>query len=159
MADDKLELGVSLEDGKMVDLTPKERLQGTYIIGTTGTGKSTLIRNMIFQDMHPSKREGLCLLDPHGDLIDEILGMIPTDRAEDVILFDPMDTECPIGLNLLHCDRKNATEVRWVVSTVVGILYRLYQYSWGPRLQYVLTSALETIMQFDGTISGALISC
>src|SRR5512139_4118619 len=130
-----IQLGLTVDDNAPVQLSLDERRQGTYIIGTTGTGKSTLLRNMIFQDMHPSKHEGLCLLDPHGDLIDEILGLIPNDRAEDVILFDPMDTDCPIGLNLLHCDRKNATEVRWVVSTVVGILYRLYQYSWGPRLQ------------------------
>jgi len=151
MEDDMLELGLSSDDGSTVEMTPDERRQGMYIIGTTGTGKSTLIRNMIFQDMRPDKREGLCLLDPHGDLIDDVLGLVPNDRFEDVILFDPMDTADPIGLNLLHCDRTNANEVRWVVSTVVGILHRLYQYSWGPRLQYVLTSALETIMQFEGT--------
>ena len=151
MKDELLELGLSLDDGSTVKMTPKEREQGMYIIGTTGTGKSTLIRNMIFQDMHPDKREGLCLLDPHGDLIDDVLGLVPNDRIDDVILFDPMDTDDPIGLNLLACDRTNANEVRWVVSTVVGILHRLYQYSWGPRLQYVLTSALETIMQSEGT--------
>jgi hypothetical protein len=151
MEEDMLELGLSLDDGDTVKVTPKEREQGMYIIGTTGTGKSTLIRNMIYQDMHPDKHEGLCLLDPHGDLIDDILGLVPNDRVEDVILFDPMDTDNPIGLNLLACDRKNANEVRWVVSTVVGILHRLYEYSWGPRLQYVLTSSLETIMQFNGS--------
>jgi hypothetical protein len=151
MADDRLKLGISVEEGKIVDLTPDERLQGTYIIGTTGTGKSTLIRNMIFQDMHPDKHQGLCLLDPHGDLIDDIIGLVPNERAKDVILFNPMDTDFPIGLNLLACDRKNATEVRWVVSTVISILHRLYEYSWGPRLQYVLTSGLETIMQFEGS--------
>ena len=144
MEDDRMELGLLLEDGSTVEMTPKEREQGTYIIGTTGTGKSTLIRNMIFQDMHPDKHEGLCLLDPHGDLIDDVLGLIPNDRVEDVILFNPMETDFPIGLNLLDCDRDNGTEVRWVVSTVVEILHRLYEYSWGPRLQYVLTSALET---------------
>jgi hypothetical protein len=151
MEDELLELGISLEDGSTVWLTPKEREQGMYVIGTTGTGKSTLLRNMIYQDMKPGKHEGLCLLDPHGDLIDDVLGLVPNDRIDDVILFDPMDTDDPIGLNLLHCDRENGNEVRWVVSTVVGILHRLYQYSWGPRLQYVLTSSLETIMQFEGS--------
>lgn len=151
MVDEMLELGLLAGDGSSVLVTPREREQGMYIIGTTGTGKSTLIRNMIYQDMHPNKREGLCLLDPHGDLIDDVLGLVPNERFEDVILFNPMDTDDPIGLNLLACDRTNANEVRWVVSTVVGILHRLYEYSWGPRLQYVLTSSLETIMQFENT--------
>jgi hypothetical protein len=146
-----LSLGISKDDGSLVDLSDEERKQGTYIIGTTGTGKSTLIQNMIFQDMHPDKREGLCVLDPHGDLIDTVLGLVPNTRADDVILFDPMDTEWPFGLNLLACDRNNATEVRWVISTVINILRRLFYYSWGPRLQHVLSNALETIMVFPDT--------
>ena len=72
-----LNLGNVIGDGSKLAMTPEERRQGTYIIGTTGTGKSTLLRNIIFQDMHPEKKHGLCLIDPHGELIDEILGMVP----------------------------------------------------------------------------------
>ena len=111
---DLFELGFRPISEEIVGLTSEERSQGTYIIGTTGTGKSTLLRNMIFQDMHPAKNHGLCVLDPHGDLIDEILGLVPNERAEDVILLNPMDEEYPFGLNLLACDRTNSTEVRWV---------------------------------------------
>ena len=145
------ELGIRPISEEIVGLTPEERNQGTYIIGTTGTGKSTLLRNMIFQDMHPAKKHGLCVLDPHGDLIDEILELVPNERAEDVVLLNPMDEEYPFGLNLLACNRENATEVRWVISTVVETLRRQFSYSWGPRLQHVLTNALETIIQFEGS--------
>jgi hypothetical protein len=148
---DLFELGLRPVSEEIVGLTPEERSQGTYIIGTTGTGKSTLLRNMIFQDMHPAKKHGLCVLDPHGDLIDEILGLVPNERADDVILLNPMDEDFPFGLNLLACDRTNSTEVRWVISTVVETLRRQFSYSWGPRLQHVLTNALETIIRFEGS--------
>ncbi len=129
-----------------MQLTLDERRQGTYIIGTTGTGKSTLLRNIIYQDMRQDREHGLCVLDPHGDLINDLLGLVPKDRIEDVILFDPMDTERPFGLNLLECDREDPHQVRWVVSTVMGTLQRLFAYSWGPRLEHVLRHTLLTAM-------------
>jgi hypothetical protein len=141
-----LQLGLTAEDSKPVQLNLDERRQGTYIIGTTGTGKSTLLRNIIFQDMHQDRQHGLCVLDPHGDLIDDLLGLVPKDRIEDVILFDPMDTERPFGLNLLDCNRDNPHQVRWVVSTVMGTLQRLFAFSWGPRLEHVLRHTLLTAM-------------
>ncbi len=139
-------LGVDVKNGTPVNLSLDERRQGTYIIGTTGTGKSTLLRNIIYQDMHQDRQHGLCVLDPHGDLIDELLTLVPKDRLNDVILFDPMDTERPFGLNLLECDRENPHQVRWVVSTVMGTLQRLFAYSWGPRLEHVLRHTLLTAM-------------
>ena len=84
--------------------------------------------------------------DPHGDLIDELLELVPKERIEDVILFNPMDLERPFGLNLLACDRDDPHQVRWVVSTIMGTLRRLYSYSWGPRLEHVLRHALITAM-------------
>jgi hypothetical protein len=139
-------LGLSIKDNTPVKLSLDERRQGTYIIGTTGTGKSTLLRNIILQDMLQDRQHGLCLLDPHGDLIDELLPLVPKERLEDVILFDPMDTERPFGLNLLECDRDDPHQVRWVVSTVMGTLQRLFSYSWGPRLEHVLRHTLLTAM-------------
>lgn len=141
-----LRLGLSTKDNTPVQLSLDERRQGTYIIGTTGTGKSTLLRNIILQDMLQDRQHGLCLLDPHGDLIDELLPLVPRERMEDVILFDPMDTERPFGLNLLECDRDDPHQVRWVVSTVMGTLQRLFSFSWGPRLEHVLRHTLLTAM-------------
>lgn len=139
-------LGLNVEDNTPVQLSLDERRQGMYILGTTGTGKSTLLRNIIYQDMHQDRSHGLCILDPHGDLVDELAGLVPPDRLKDVILFDPMDTEYPFGLNLLECDRNDPHQVRWVVSTVMGTLQRLFAFSWGPRLEHVLRHTLLTAM-------------
>jgi hypothetical protein len=141
-----------------VELTLDERRQGTYIIGTTGTGKSTLLKNIVFQDMTQDPTHGLCVLDPHGDLIDELLEMVPQNRVGDVILFDPMDEEYPFGLNLLACDQGNPHEVRWVVSTVMGTIERLFENSWGPRLEHVLRHTLLTALQLpDSTLIEVLL--
>lgn len=141
-----LTLGKNYNNHQPVGLSLDERRQGTYIIGTTGTGKSTLLRNIIYQDMVQDHAHGLCVLDPHGDLIDDLLGLVPKERLGDVILFDPMDTERPFGLNLLECNREDPHQVRWVVSTVMGTLQRLFAYSWGPRLEHVLRHTLLTAM-------------
>lgn len=143
-----LRLGTTHAKGTPVELSLDERRQGTYVIGTTGTGKSTLLKNIIYQDMVDDKSHGLCVLDPHGDLTDELLMLVPEDRVDDVILFDPMDTDFPFGLNLLACNRDDPHEVRWMVSTVMGTLRRLFFYSWGPRLEYVLRNALLTTLTF-----------
>lgn len=146
-----LRLGHTTKDRKPVELTLDEQRQGTYIIGTTGTGKSTLLKNIIYQDLHQDRTHGLCLLDPHGDLVDEILGLVPPDRIEDVILFNPMDLDHPFGLNLLECDHDDPHQVRWMVSTVMGTLERLAMYSWGPRLEHVLRTALLTAMEIPNS--------
>ena len=146
-----LRLGHTVGKGTPVELSLKERKQGTYIIGTTGTGKSTLIKNIIYQDLRNDQDHGLCVLDPHGDLIDEMLELVPEKRKDDVILFNPMDMDHPYGLNLLECDRTNPHEVRWVVSTVMGILQRLFETTWGPRLEHVLRHTLLTAMKLEGS--------
>lgn len=141
-----LRLGYTTKKNTPVELSLEERHQGTYIIGTTGTGKSTLLKNIVYQDMNQDRKHGLCVLDPHGDLIDELLELVPENREKDVILFDPMDTKHPFGLNLLACDRSDPHQIRWVVSTVMGTLRRLFEYSWGPRLEHVLRHTLLTAM-------------
>lgn len=147
-----LRLGYSTKkDHAPIELSLDERRQGTYIIGTTGTGKSTLLKNIVFQDLTEDlpkhKRPGLCVLDPHGDLTDELLQVVPEDRLDDVILFNPMETEWPFGLNLLACNRDDPFEVRWMISTVMGTLQRLFSESWGPRLEYVLRNVLLTSLE------------
>ncbi|MBE7433126.1 MAG: type IV secretion system DNA-binding domain-containing protein [Anaerolineales bacterium] len=141
-----LRLGKTVDGNEPVELSLDERRQGTYIIGTTGTGKSTLLKNIIYQDMRDDTEHGICVLDPHGDLIDELLELVPKNRVKDVILYDPTDLERPFGLNLLACDRNDPHQVRWVVSTIMGTLRRLYSYSWGPRLEHVLRHSLLTAM-------------
>lgn len=130
----------------MLQLSSAEREQGTYIIGTTGTGKTTLLKNIAIEDMWQRPDEGLCVLDPHGDLTDELLTWVPENRIKDVVYLNPMDVERPFGLNLLTCDRSNEHEVRWVVSTIMETLHRLFWYSWGPRLEHVLHHIIRTAL-------------
>lgn len=129
-----------------LSLSNDERKQGTYIIGTTGTGKTTFLRNLIVQDMWHNPDEGLCVLDPHGDLAQELLGWVPPERIEDVIYINPADAARPIGLNFLDCDRTSERERAWVVSAVVETLRRMFYYSWGPRLEDTLNHALHTAL-------------
>lgn len=141
-------LGLDIITQQEVKLSAKARQQGLYLIGTPGTGKSSLLQNIVIQDMYSG--EGLCVLDPHGDLIDELLGRVPRGRMDDVIVFDPIDLERPFGLNLLACNRDDPLEVQWVISNVVSTLQRLFAFSWGPRLEHVLRNTLETIMTLEG---------
>jgi hypothetical protein len=131
---------------EILTLSSVEREQSTYIIGTTGTGKTTLLRNIAVEDLWSLSHDGLCVLDPHGDFTDELLGWVPPSRIQDVVYLDPLDTDRPFGLNLLACDRGNEHEVRWVVSTIMETLYRLFFYSWGPRLEHVLHHTIRTAM-------------
>ena len=92
------------------------------IIGKTGTGKSELLKQMILQDIKEGK--GVAVIDPHGDLVEDTLLMMPPERAEDVILFDPSDTQRPLGLNMLEADTEQ--EKHYVVSSIIGLMYKLY---------------------------------
>ena len=124
-------------------LSPDARKQGTYVIGTTGTGKSTLLVNMIMQDIRAG--EGVCLLDPHGDITTDILHRVPRGRRDDVILFDPADLEYPFGLNLLECG-DDPREKDLVTSTLIETLYKLFEYSWGPRMEDLLRNSILSLL-------------
>ena len=143
----ELELGKTTQTQTPITISLKERKQGTYVIGTTGTGKSTFLKNLVYQDMVNDPEHGLCVLDPHGDLIDDLLEVVPEHRKDDVILFDPYDIEHPFGLNLLACDADNPHEVRWVVSNMINTISRLFDY-FGPVMDYVLRHSLMTLFTF-----------
>jgi hypothetical protein len=147
-------LGTDIQTGDNVELTSEARRQGVYVIGTTGTGKTTLLQNIAYQDMTDPQRPGLCVLDPHGDFIDKLLLRVPRDRREDVILFAPGDKEQrerPLGLNVLDCNRGDDDQVQRVVSTVISTLYKLFSYSWGPRMEDLLRVSLLTLMEKPDT--------
>lgn len=138
-------LGHDIESGNLVELGTEARARGTYVIGATGTGKTTLLQSIAYQDM--AAGHGVCVLDPHGDMVDWLLARVPAAREKDTILFDPADEEYPFGLNLLYRqDPENARETRWVVATIMSTLRRLNEWSWGPRLEHVLGHTLWTAM-------------
>jgi len=128
-------------------LSPDARKQGTYVIGTTGTGKSTLLVNMILQDIRAG--EGVCLLDPHGDITTDVLARVPRSRRDDVILFDPADLDYPFGLNLLDCNRDDPRERDLITSTLIETLYKLFEYSWGPRMEDLLRHSILSLLLHD----------
>lgn len=140
------------QEGVAVGLDVSSRGQGTYIIGNTGTGKTTLLLNMIYQDIQSG--HGVCVIDPHGDLIDDVMDRIPLERIPDVILFSPGDDdqlEKPLGLNFLWCDRDDVRQVRRVASTVVDTFKKLFFYSWGPRMEDLLRHSILTLLEHENT--------
>jgi hypothetical protein len=121
-----------------------------YIIGKTGVGKSELLKKMILQDM--KNGEGVCFIDPH-DTIEKILELIPPERAEDVIIFDPSDTERPVGLNMLEAYTEE--QKHFICTSIVGLMYKLYDPMKtgiiGPRFEHAIRNAMLTVMSVPGT--------
>jgi hypothetical protein len=126
-------------------ISEEDRMKHTYIIGRTGTGKTELLKSMIIQDMRAGR--GLCFLEPHGDGIEELLELVPPERAEDVILFDPSDKEMPLGLNLLEV--RNEQEMYFVASSIINLMYKLYDPHKtgmvGPRFEHAIRNAMLTV--------------
>ncbi|OGG01637.1 hypothetical protein A2Z33_07670 [Candidatus Gottesmanbacteria bacterium RBG_16_52_11] len=126
-----------------------DRRKHMYIVGKTGTGKSTMIANMAINDMRNG--EGVAVIDPHGDLTDMLLDFVPSFRINDVAYLDPSDIEYPFHLNPLEV--KNEAFKELVASGIVSIFYKLYHYSWGPRLEYILRNAMLTLLDVpDSTL-------
>jgi len=123
-----------------------DRRRHVYEIGKTGTGKSYFMTNMAIQDI--INGEGVCLLDPHGDLIEDVLEYIPKERAEDVIYFNPADTERPMGLNLLQYDPNYPEQKSFLVNEMINIFDKLYDLgkTGGPMFEQYMRNACLLIM-------------
>ena len=124
-----------------------DRRRHLWTIGKTGTGKSTLIANMAIDDL--KKGRGLAVVDPHGDLCEIILDYIPKSRMQDVIYFNPADKDFPIVINPLEVTNKQEAEL--VVSGIVSIFNKIFGFSWGPRLEYILRNSLMTLAEYPNS--------
>ncbi|MEK9143110.1 MAG: type IV secretion system DNA-binding domain-containing protein [Patescibacteria group bacterium] len=135
--------GVSRE----IYLSEDDRRRHMYIIGKTGTGKSQLLEEMVMQDIAAGR--GLAVVDPHGDLVDGILSRMPPERAEDVIYFDPSDSERPMGLNMLEATTEQ--QKHFVATSIVGLMYKLFDPMKtgiiGPRFEHAIRNAMLTVME------------
>lgn len=121
----------------------EDRRRHTYIIGKSGTGKTTLIANMAIDDIR--KGRGVAIIDPHGDLANTILDYIPSHRINDCCYFNPADPEYVYPLNVLEAQNESQKEL--VASGVISIFKKLYgQVSWGPRLEHILRNAVLTLV-------------
>jgi hypothetical protein len=132
--------------GEIVLLEPEERRRHLYVIGQTGTGKSTLLLNLIRRDLISG--EGLALLDPHGDLAEAALLHIPKPRTNDLIYVNPADDARPIGFNPLALVADDLKPV--VADGVVSAFRHVWPDSWGPRLDYILTNAVRALLDVPG---------
>jgi len=122
-------------------LSVDQRLRHVHIIGKTGTGKSTLLLNMIKQDIEGGR--GVAVLDPHGDLVEKIEEIVPERRLDDVILFDPSDAGYPVGFNILEA-RSDIEQT--VLSSDLTELFRRFSTSWGDQMTTVLSNAIEAVL-------------
>ena len=134
------------EQRRAFGIKPKDRRNHVYIIGKTGTGKSTLIKNMVIQDLRLN--HGVALIDPHGDLVEDILNYIPKTRTNEVVYFNPADSEHPVAINILEA--KGDEEKQLVASSLISVFRHLWKEFWGPRLEHILYNCVLALMDTPG---------
>ncbi len=129
-----------------VHMLREDRRRHMYVIGKSGAGKTYFITSMARRDIEAG--EGVCVIDPHGDLIDDVLGGIPKHRVEDVVIFDPADIEYPLGMNLLDYDPKYPEQKTFVINEMLKIFDKLYDLksTGGPMFEQYMRNAMLLIM-------------
>ena len=130
--------------GMSFGIKKEDKFRHVYIVWKTWMGKSTFISNMVRSDMH--RDNGIAVVDPHGDLVEDVMSHIPSHRVNDVILFDVSDTDNPVGFNILEYNTPD--EKNLVASAVVSIFKKLFAHSRWPRLEYVLRNVLLSILEY-----------
>jgi len=121
-----------------------DRRRHIYLVGKTGMGKTTMLENMMISDIQ--RGNGVAVIDPHGDFADRMLNYIPSNRINDVVYFNPADTEYPIAFNVL--ENINPQYKHFVASGLVSVYKKIWADSWGPRLEYVLRNAILAFFTF-----------
>jgi len=125
----------------------KDRRQHIYILGKSGTGKSVLMFNMIIQNIQNG--DGVCVVDPHGELVEGVLSSIPPERMKDVIYFNPADTDFHIGFNVLELPDPKYKHL--VASGLMGIFTKIWANAWSARMEYILNNAILALLDTPGT--------
>jgi len=134
----------------LVSLSKEQRTRHTHLIGSSGSGKSTLLLSLIKQDLDAG--EGICVIDPHGDLIDNVIENVGENRLNDVVLFDPSDSEYPVGFNILHA--RSPLE-KAILSSDLIATFRRMSTSWGDVMDSVLANAILAFI--ESTQGGTLL--
>lgn len=132
---------------KKFGIKTDDRRRHMYLIGKTGMGKSTILENMIVDDIRAG--HGVAVVDPHGDLAEKIIEYIPSERINDVVYFNPSDINFPIAFNVVEQVEPHLRHL--VASGLIGVFQKLWADSWGPRLEYILRNAILAILDFPGS--------
>ena len=130
---------------KTFGIKQKNRTSHMYILGKTGTGKTTLLKNMIVSDIRD--KNGLAVIDPHGDLAEELLNFIPKRRIKDVIYFNPADLEFPVGFNPL--EKVHPDHHHLIASGLISVFKKIWSEFWGPRLEYILRNSILALLEYQ----------
>jgi len=139
----RVEFGIKTDD----------RRRHIYIVGKTGTGKTTLMENMIIDDIRAGK--GVALVDPHGDFAKKILEFVPEERIDDVIYFNPEDTEFPIAFNPL--EQVTNEHRHLIASGIMAVFEKIWPDVWSARMQYILNNTLLALLEFpNATLLGIM---
>lgn len=143
-------LGINKFQGREreVRITNEDRLRHLYVVGQTGTGKSTLLKNIVLQDIESGS--GVCMIDPHGADVLDVLSRIPKERMQDVIYFDPASTDRPLALNMLEYDVRRPEEKTFVVNELFSIFQKLYgkvPESLGPMFEQYFRNATMLVIE------------
>jgi CxxC-x17-CxxC domain-containing protein len=128
---------------KLFGIKRNDRRQHVYVIGKTGTGKSVMLNNMIVQDI--ANGEGVCVVDPHGELVEGVLEKIPPERLKDVIYFNPADTDYHIGFNVLELPDPKYKHL--VASGLMGIFTKIWANVWSARMEYIMNNAILALLE------------
>jgi len=125
----------------------RDRRRHMWVVGKTGTGKSTMIANMVIDDL--KKNRGVSVIDPHGDLCETVLDYVPAHRINDVVYFNPADRDFPIIINPLEVTNREEAEL--VVSGIMAVFTKVWANVWSARMEYILRNSLLTLAQIEGT--------
>ena len=148
-------LAISKKDDKaqIIEIAREERRKHLYILGKTGMGKTSLIQNMVLQDIYAGN--GVCLIDPHGDSSEYVLDRIPSHRYGDVIYINPSDKQNPVALNVLEA--KNGEEKFLIASSMMAVFNKIWSGMWSSRMEYILNNTLLALLeQKNATLLGVL---
>ena len=135
------------DKNQLFGIKRKDRRQHVYVLGKSGTGKSVLLFNMIIQNIQNG--EGVCVVDPHGELVESVLSSVPPHRMKDVVYFNPADTEYHIGFNVLELIDSKYKHL--VASGLMGIFTKIWANAWSARMEYILNNTILALLDTPGT--------
>ncbi len=124
-----------------------DRRRHMYVVGKTGMGKTTILENMVLNDIYSG--HGVGVVDPHGDFAEKIINYVPPNRINDIVYFNPADLDYPIGFNILETIRPDQKHL--IASGLMGVFKKIWPDVWSARMEYILNNTILALLDFPGT--------